>query len=125
MARPRKFTDEEVKYVKKYYPKYKTALIAEQLGKTMGDVYRLAWRNNYKKADKLSKKPLPEFNLSPLIITDRKSYGIVMDEQVAKRLDEHFLNPGTYPSYDPKCLQPKPQKNWLRRLVSWLLTGEV
>lgn len=136
MAPKRKYTDEQLAYLKKYYRKYPTKLIAAQLGMTPVKVDSIANYHGLKKNKNRARKPLPEFTTlqeaaakamqdAIQAATCNENYGIIMDKQIEKLLDEHVLNLGIYPSCNPERLHAKPHKNWFQRLVLWLLEGKV
>jgi hypothetical protein len=141
MARPRNYTDEQLTYIKQYWRKYPTKLVAEQLGMTTRRVDAIAHYHGLVKNLNKSRKPLPEF-WTPIDIphewefkhwTQKKidaARKCAMDE--AGLITGHPpLVTGIYPSYDGltpagiDVVSLKPRKNWLQRLVSWFLTGEA
>lgn len=111
MAPKRKYTNEQLAYLKKYYPKYPTKLVAEQLGIKEPVLRALAQRHGLSKNKRMAKAPLPEFVTPPLNEWEEgKVYSV-----------------GTITFDIPfgKPLAQPPRKNWFQRLVSWLLTGRA
>lgn len=119
MAPKRKYTDEQLAYLKKYYRKYPTKLVAEQLGIKEPIVRALAQRHGLSKNKRRAKAPLPEFNkpLQPLEETQR-----------TLKVLERLHNPTEKQLQDAirrHTMAPVPRKNWFQCLVSWLLEGKV
>lgn len=133
MAAKRTYTDKELSYIKKYYPRYSTSLIAKELGFSYAKVAKLAnehgitkVRHGSKKAPKKRKptaKEIEAHNNKAFAILANYDWGFkpvcgtfdtLPQEDWAIRSD----------GYITPIITP-PRKNWLQRLVSWLLTGEA
>lgn len=162
MPAKRTYTDEQLDYIKRYWRKYPTKLVAEQLGMTTNKVNSIASRYGLTKNKNKARTPLPEFvpavikflpcNAGPssLFINnhgDKNIKRVVNEPQVAPLYDPYqlerlhnpdekqlqdaikrHLTPSEYKSYRAKIVKhdaPPPRKNWLQRLVSWLLEGKV
>ncbi len=176
MPAKRTYTDEQLDYIKRYWRKYPTKLMAQQLGMTPCKVDNIANYHGLRKNKSKARTPLPEFvvykiNKRPQVVeldmTDKdrmefvvktgntlsgdiKLYGQKSDGEfnkgnlaklanptdytykgrIYKETDLHPLEPQLnnvqHMYYDPPIVVlNKPRKNWLQRLVSWLLTGEV
>lgn len=133
MARSRTYTDEQLAYIKQHWRRYPTKLVAEQLGMTTRRVDAIAHYHGLVKNLNKSRKPLPVF-----IVKDgyyecyhdtKNRINSTLDPEPffgnPSHIYQHFEPGMCYSSYDPERLQAKPRKNWLQRLVSWLLTGEA
>lgn len=111
MAAKRTYTDEQLDYIKRYWRKYPTRLVAEQLGMTPARVNSIASRHGLIKNKNKARTPLPEF--------------VVIDIPVAKYSYFECV-PNPTPLDYVHCKRPvPPRKNWLQRIVSWLLEGKA
>ena len=144
MARPRTYTDEQLAYIKQHWRKYPTKLVAEQLGMTVRRVDAIAHYHGLVKNINKSRQLLPEFvvykiNKRPQVIEvdmvdkdrvdfvvktghvlsgDIKVYGMASEPQAAPLYDHYQAVAAKYDALAPS-------KNWIQRLMSWLLTREA
>jgi hypothetical protein len=119
MARPRKYTDEQLDYIKKNWRKYPTKLVAEQLGMTVSKVNNIAHSHGLKKNLNQSRKSLPRFvtykmavkaaqigdfgSLAYVGSTDIVKGTKVFNDVYRKELEKaqrNSLPSGYYPAYD-------------------------
>lgn len=120
MAAKRTYTDEQLAYIKQHWRKYPTKLVAEQLGMTPCKVDNIANYHGLRKNLNKSRKPC--------IVIDRRKYAVELSKSLNFSLDDRYFNPKEYDHYQAVAAKHDamaPRKNWLQRLVSWLLTGEA
>lgn len=137
MPAKRTYTDEQLDYIKRYWRKYPTKLVAEQLGMTPARVNSIASRLRLTKNKNKARTPLPEFvvykiNKRPQVVeldmTDKDSMQFVVKTGNMCSGDIKVYGMTNEPQLKPlgiDIINFKPRKNWLQRLVSWFLTGEA
>lgn len=139
------YTNEELAYIKRFYSTCGTDLIAKELGFTEARVRKIAFYHGFKKKVSRSKKAPKPFvtskkiprNLNPIskyiTIPNPQPSDYIHGGRYAEELEKCGYivardSDGNLPEIKPGGIYPvtiKPRKNWLQRLVSWLLTGEV
>lgn len=130
------YTNEELAYIKRFYSTCGTDLIAEELGFTEARVRKIAFYHGFKKKISRSKKAPKPFVTSkkmPQKPNPISKYITIPNPQPSDYIHsrrpeccEPQLNNVQHMYYDPPIVVPnKPRKNWVQRLVSWLLTGEA
>lgn len=153
MARPRNYTDEQLAYIKQHWRKYPTKLVAEQLGMTVRRVDTIAYNHGLIKNRNKSRKPLLEFVTLDNLYNPHGEFHTATFAHVPNPQPSDYIHSGRPECHEPQQgvlsslgsiaamnaqrnvdfsgrfvdpLPPSPpRKNWLQRLVSWLLTGEA